>query len=190
MINIRVFQDTGALTGGRGTPVEATNFNMKNSGTYSVVYYPTGETSCAPLVRPTVVGDQVMSFPVYTFFMIEGASERLKNIRFRVFMEADPQASDAQLFYKVTNTYTTPSATYDGSMMLLAKKDGAVLTELIYPNLSTVGPHLATTRPTVVVGGFPYYTNYFVTQMRVNRGCTVGNTAQFKLRLEAYEFEV
>lgn len=190
MIDIEVFQDTGAITGGRGTPVAVTNFNMKNSGSYDVAYFPTNETTGAPLIRPTVAGEQVFSFPVYTFFKISGASERLKNLRFQITMESGPQTDKAQLFYKNTNVYATPAAEFDGSMLLMADGNGAVLTPTIYPNLSAVGPHLATSRQVTYQGGFPYYTNYFVTQMRVNKGCLVGNTAQFKLRFEAFEFEV
>lgn len=191
MINITVYQDVGPAVAGRGTStVEVMDFNMKNSGTYSVAYYPTDEGSGgAPLVRPTVVGDQVFSYPVYTFFKIDGATETLKNMRFIVSLESDPQTDKAQLFYKNTNVYSTPSAAYDGSMMLMADTNGVVLTPVIYPMISTVGPHLATSRQTTYQGGFPYYTNYFVTQMRVNRNCVVGNTAEFKLRFEAFEFE-
>lgn len=189
MIDIEVFQDTGSITGGRGTPISVMSFDMKNSGSYDVMYYPTEETDGAPLIRPLGSGDQTVSFPVYTFFKINGDAETLKNIRFVMSMEEGPQADNTQLFYKTTNTYQTPAAVYDGSMMLLADVDGEPLTTMFYPNLSTSGPHLATTRPNYVSGGFPYYTNYFVTQVRVNKGTLVGNTAQWKLRLEAYEYE-
>lgn len=191
MIDISVYQDTGPVTGGRGTPVLVDNFNMKASGSYSVNYYPTDEPAGgAPLVRPTLAGDQTLSFPVYTFFKIDGATERLKNLRFVVSVESPAQTDKAQLFYKVTNVYQAPTASFDGNMMLMANGDGVVMTPIIYPMISNVGPHVATSRQTVYQGGFPYYTNYFVTQMRVNKDCVVGNTAEFKLRFEAFEFEV
>lgn len=190
MIDITVYRDEGPVVGSRGTPVAVTNFNMKNSAVYTVAYFATAETTGAPLIRPTLSGDQRISFPVYTFFKINGASERIKNLRFKITLESSAQADKAQLFYKNTNVYAEPTATYDGSMMLMADAGGTVLTSQIYPNISTSGPHLATSRQTVYTGGYPYYTNYFVTQMRVNKGSLVGNTAQFKLRFEAYEFEV
>ena len=189
MINIRLFRDEGVVTGSRGTPLEVTNFNMKDSASYTVEYYTTEETTGAALIRPTVAGEQMLSYKVYTFIMVEGAAERLKNLRFKVTREDTADADKAQLFYKMTNVYAAPDNAFDGDMLLMANNDGVVLTPTIYPNLSTVGPHLATTRA-VEYTSYPLYTNYFVTQMRVNKDSLVGNTAEFKLRFEAYEYEV
>ena len=150
MIDFEIFQETGPLVDGRGTPVAVTNWNMKNSAAYATVYYPTEETSSAPLVRPTLAGEQTLSYPVYTFFKLSGSYNAIKNVRFRVTMASAPdQGVDAQLFFKMTNTYQTPTKTFDGNMILLADKNGVVYSDPIYPMLSTTGPNAATTRQTV-----------------------------------------
>lgn len=188
MIDIQVFRDEGAVVNGRGTPIEVMNFNMKNSASYVVEYYPTNETDSAPLIRPIVDGDQTLSYKVYTFFKLNGSYDAIKNVRFRVTVEAPQQATDAQLFYKLTNQYAVPDNAFDGDMMLLANKDGTVLSDPIYPNLSTVGPNLATSRQTAYFNVSPLYTPYLVTQIRVNKGSLVGNTAEMRLKFECYEY--
>lgn len=188
MIDINVFRDEGAISSGRGTPIAVTNFNMKDSATYSVAYYPTKETTGAPMVRPLYAGEQDLTYKVYTFFKLEGDGEKIKNLRLKVTLTDAPEASDAQLFYKLTNVYATPDNSFDGDMIYLGR-DSVLQTEF-WPNLSTSGPNLATSRATTytLVAGTPLYTNYFVTQMRINKGSTVGNSAEFKLAFEVYEY--
>ena len=188
MIDIQIFRDQGPLTGGRGTPLEVANFNMKNSATYLVEYFPTNETDSAPLVRPIVAGEQTLSYKVYTFFKLNGTYNNIKNLRFRVTLEGAGEASDVQLFYKMTNVYETPTKNFDGDMMLLANKSGVVLSDPIYPFLSTSGPHLATSREISYANTAPLYTGYFVTQLRVNKGSTVGNSAEMMLKFECNEY--
>lgn len=188
MIDIQIFQDVGAITAGRGTPIEVANWNMKDSANYATAYYPTDETSAAPLIRPLLAGEQTLSYKVFTYFKLTGTYSKIKNLRFRVTMATAPEASDAQLFFKNTNVYETPTKNFDGGMILLANKNGVVYSDPIYPMLSTVGPNSATTRQTVYTGTAPLYTNYFVTQIRVNKGSTVGNTAEMELKFEAYEY--
>lgn len=188
MIDFQIFQDVGAVTGGRGTPIEVVDFNMKDSPTYSVAYYPTNQEMAAPLVRPLNAGEQDFSFKVYTFFKLSGTYSKIKNPRFRIRVSVAAQASGAQLFYKLSNVYETPTNTLDGDMMLLADSSGTIMQDPIYMNLSTVGPNAATSRDTVYANVSPLYTNYFVTQMRVNKGSLVGNTAEFTLKFEATEY--
>ncbi len=188
MIDITMWRDEGAPTSGRGTPIEVTNFNMKNATAYATMYYPTNETTAAPLVRPIDAGAQTLSYKVYTFFKLSGTYEWIKNLRFRVSVEGAAQASDAQVFFKNTHVYQEPDNAFDGDMILLANKTGSILSDPIYPMLSTVGPNSATTRATAYNNVGPLYTNYFVTQLRINKGSLVGNTAQLKLKFEAYEY--
>lgn len=188
MIDIQVFQDVGPIVNGRGTPIEVTNWNMKNSGSYTTAYYPTHETVSAPLIRPLNAGEQTLSYKVFTYFKLSGSYSKIKNLRFRVSMVDGPGATNAQLFFKNTNVYETPTNDFDGDMILLADKNGVVYSDPIYPMLSTIGPNSATTRQTVYSDGATLYTNYFVTQMRVNKGSTVGNTAEMELKFEAYEY--
>lgn len=191
MIDIEIFQDAGTITAGRGTPIAVDNFNMKSAAAYSTAYYPTNETSSAPLVRPVDAGAQTLSFKVFTFFKLTGTYSWIKNLRFRVTTATASEASNAQLFFKNTNVYETPTNNFDGNMLLLADKNGVVYSDPIYPMLSLVGPNSATTRATAYtnVGGVSIlYTNYFVTQIRVNTGSLVGNTAEMQLKFEAYEY--
>jgi hypothetical protein len=188
MIDVSVFRDEGPVVLSRGTPIAVDNWNMKDSATYSVAYFPTHETTGAPLVRPTLAGSQDISFPVYTFFKIDGAGEKIKNVRMLLTVETGPEADGAQLFYKMTNIYAEPTKTYDGDMIYLGTAGGSLLQVEFWPMLNAGGPHLATSRETAYVLS-SLYTNYFVTQMRVNKGSTVGNTAEFKLKFSVMEFE-
>jgi hypothetical protein len=190
MIDILVYRDEGAISGGRGTPVLVDNFNMKNSATYSVQYYPTKETTGAPLLRPANAGEQTLSYKVYTFFKLSGNTELIKNCRFLFTVEGAGEANGVQLFYKHTDVYATPDNAYDGDMTYLGTPGGVALQGEFWPNFSTVGPNSATSRSTsyTLATGVPLYTNYFVTQLRVNKGSTVGNSCEFKLRLSVHEF--
>jgi hypothetical protein len=190
LIDFRVFQDTGPVVGGRGTPIEVMDFNMKDSAEYTVAYFPTDETASAPLVRPYVQGQQTLSYKVFTFFELSGDYNWIKNLRFRVTVQTPPEASDAVLYYKLTNSYEAPNKNPDAGMQLLADKNGMILKDPIYPLLSVDGPNQAYNRLIAYNNVRPLYTNYFVTQMRVNAMSLVGNTAEFKLKFEAYEYYI
>jgi len=200
MIDVQVYRDEGPVTGGRGTPLLVDNFNMKKSASYTTYYYPTKETSGAPMVRPLQLGEQDISFPVYTFFRLMGGGEQVKNLRmnFSITPPKPPDPEDPnivqmsdkmQLFYKLTNVYAEPAAAYDGSMILLSMDNGLQQVQF-YPFLSPVGPHQATTRQTAYTLTTPMFTNYFVTQVRVPKGCLVGNSAEFTLQCTVDEYEV
>ena len=189
MIDINVFRDEGPAISGRGTPIAVENFNMKNAAAYATAYYPTGETVGAPLIRPLLNGEQTLSFKVYTFFVLSGTYGWIKNLRFRVSLEtAADTGVNAQLFYRNTNVYATPDNAFDGNMMLLANTDGAPVSTLIYPMLSTVGPNSATSRQVAYNNVSPLYTNYFVTQLRINKSSFAGNTPEMKIKFEATEY--
>lgn len=193
MIDIKMYRAYGTASGGApASTMEVTNWNMKDSASYTVAYYPTNEgIGQAPLIRPTTTGDQVFSYPVYTFFTITGAYSMIKNIRLELSVDTATQASGAQLFYKMTNVYATPAAAFDGDMQYLATAAGTLLETKFYPMISTTGPTTATTRAksyTNPSGTTTLYTNFFVTQTRVNVGSAIGNTAEFRLRLRADEY--
>jgi hypothetical protein len=190
MIDMVAFRDEGPVISGRGTPIEVDDFNMKSSASYTIEYFPTKETTGAPLVRPVLLGEQALSFKVYTFFRLTGDTEVVKNLRFTVSVEGTGEADGVQLFYKHTNVYQEPTDAYDGDMIYLGTPGGSILQAQFWPNFSTVGPHLATSRASsyTLATGTPLYTNYFVTQLRVNKGSTVGNSCEFKLKLSCHEF--
>jgi hypothetical protein len=194
-INLQVFQESGALTGGRGTTVtEVTNWNMKDSASYAALYYPHDGSTSAPLIRPTAAGDLKLSYKVYTFFKLT-VDAKIKNLKIKIQMDSAAQASKAMLFYKITNQYATPDNAFDGQMLPAytgsAWSNGA--SEIVlWPNWSTTGPHLATSRSITYTGtsGSPLtlYSPYFVSQMYIPDSSSIGNSAEFKLRLECIEF--
>ena len=97
-----------------------------------------------------------------------------------------------QWFYKFTNIYEEPDNLYDGQMIYAFNSDKSLQREIDWiPNLSTVGPTSATSRPIVLTGNNDYYTQYFVTQMRVLEAewDNIGNTDELKFTLSLKEFE-
>lgn len=188
-ITVTMWRDEGAVVSGRGTPRAVTNFNMKDSSAYATAYYPTTETASAPLGRTLVPGEQVLSYKVYTYFKIEGTYNIIKNPKIIVSVKTPAEADKTQLFYKLTNTYEVPDKAYDGSMNLLA--DGnSIIVPVMFPNMSSSGPHLATSRALSYSNVSPLYTCYIVTQVRVNANSLVGNTPEFKMRFECKEYGV
>lgn len=187
-VNIDLYEDTGAVLSGRGTTVTLLDsWDLKNSADHAYVYYPTNETTAAPLIRPfNTAGAQTLSFKKYLSFKLDGTYTRLKNIRIKV-TASDPDTDAAQLFYKLTNTYQVPDNTFDGDMILLSP-NSTILTPIIWPMLSTTGPQNATSRQTVYGPNQTLYTQFLVVQMRVNNNCVIGNSAEFNLRLEAYDY--
>lgn len=190
--NIDLYEDLGAPLAGRGTTVLLLNsWDLKASADPAFAYYPTAETSSAPLIRPfNLPGAQTLSFKKYLSFKIDGTYSRLKNIRMRLSIGEEAQSNGAQLFYKMTNTYAAPDNAYDGNMMLLSTANGqGLLTTEIWPFLSTVGPQSATSRQVTYGPNQTLYTNWLVVQMRVNNNAAVGNSAEFELKLEAYDYD-
>lgn len=192
---LQFFQESGPLTGSRGTTVtEVDNWNMKNSDNPVVLYYPHDAAANAPLIRPANAGDLTLSYKVYTFFRISGTYTKIKNLKFKITIDDESQAKGGMLYYKLTNTYQTPDNAFDGLMT-----PGYTGTEfsngsseiVLWPNWSTVGPHEATSRAMSYGPDQTLYSGYFVSQLYIqhsNLNSDVGNTAEFKLRMEFIEF--
>lgn len=186
-VTVSMWRDEGAVISGRGTPRAVTNFNMKNSAAYATAYFPTSETASAPLIRSNT--DQILSYKVYTYFKLEGTYNIIKNPKIIVTVNTPAEADKTQLFYKLTNVYEAPTNAYDGDMQLLA--DGnSIVVPVMFPNMSTTGPHTATSRSTSYSNISPLYTCYIVTQVRIAPNCLVGNTPEFKMRFECKEYGV
>lgn len=180
-ITLQVFEETGAVLSGRGTTLtEITNFNWKRSGDVTHAYY------FYPLRRPYVPSHQTLSYKKYIFFKLSGTYTNLKNIELNVSIKSAAQAENTRLYYKWTHIYTEPDNSYDGSMIYM---DGDALHS--YPLLSSSGPNYATTRAKCYGPNTTLYTQYLVTQMRVNKSDwdDIGNTAQLTFSLTAHEFE-
>lgn len=186
-VNIDLYEDTGAVSGGRGSIITLVdNWNMKASGDINTVYYPTDETSSAPLIRPiNTQGAQTLSFKKYLSFKIDGTYPKIKNIRIKLSAVAG-NTDSAHLFYKLTNTYQVPDASFDGDM-LCATTNTTIIDTAIWPNLGA-SPQTATTRNVVYGPNQTLWTQFIVVQMRVNSDCVIGNSPEFTLRLECNEY--
>lgn len=194
---LNFFQESGPLTSGRGTTVtEVDNWNMKDSSNPVVLYYPHDAAAGAPLIRPSAPGDLKLSFKVYTFFQIGGTYSKIKNLKLRLSINDATQANRWALYYKLTNSYQTPSAAFDGTMLpawnTTSNQFSSRQSELIlWPNWSTVGPHMATSRNITYGPNQTLFSSYLVTQLYVQHSTDldeIGNTAEFKLRMEFLEF--
>jgi hypothetical protein len=186
--NIDLYEDSGALLSGRGTTVAlCTEWNLKASSNPAYVYYPTNETSNAPLIRPfNTAGGQTLSYKRYLSFKIDGTYSKIKNPRIYLDL-AGPQTDNAQLFYKLTNSYSVPDATFDGDMTLLATDTVVQLPE-IWPMLGS-SPASASSRSISYGPNATLWTPFIVVQARINNNCAIGNTAEFTLRLEVHDYD-
>ena len=191
MIDFTIYRESGAPVAGRGTVVEADDFNMKASADPAVLYYPHDAAANAPLVRPLFAGDVVTSYKVYTFFKVSGTYTKLKNLKLRLTLESPQQASKAMLFYRLTNIYANQTNAFDGQMMPAWNGSAWVNGEsslVLHPSWSLTGPTDATTRNIVYGPNQTIYSSYLVTQLYVAAGPNTGNSAEFKARLECIEF--
>ena len=201
-LNIQVFEEYGPVVNGRGSVVEAANFNWKNTADINGEYY------FYPLRRPLLDRDQTLSYKRYFFFKISGTYTYLKDVKINVdigdnarqasgtikegkYNKGDPDIRN-QWFYKFTNQYQEPDNLYDGDMRFSFNANSSLQYKIDwFPNLSTVSPVAATSRPIVLTGNNDYYTQYFVTQMRVLEAewDNVGNTDEYKFTISLKEFE-
>jgi hypothetical protein len=184
---LETFNEYGPVVSGRGTVVEALDFNMKASADPAVLYYPHDAAGCAPLIRPIAEGELVFSYKVYTFFKLSGTYGKIKNLKIKLKIADDAQASKGMLFYKLTSTYEEPSNAFDGLMNCAF--DGSAFANgeaelVLRPMWSTSGPNSATTRQVIYGPNETLYSQYLVTQLYVAPGPQVGNTAEFIARLE------
>lgn len=187
-----IYNESGTAVSGHGTVVETLDFNMLKSGDRSLLYYPHDAAANAPLVRPTALGDLNLSYKVYTYFKISGTYTKIKNLKLKIQVSNAAQATKAMLYYKLTNTYATPDASFDGSM--LPVYDGAAFTNgdselVLTPNWSTSGPSSATSRQLTYGPNQTLYSQYLVTQLYAANSAATGNTAEFKARIEFIEFQ-
>lgn len=175
-LNIQVFEEYGPVVNGRGTIAEVDNFNLSRSNIFNYPYY------FAPLRRPLINEDQTLSYQRYFFFRISGNTTTYKNLKIQLKIGEGKQATQTQLFYRLTNTYEAPNNLYDGRMIFTKNAEEQ---PYFYPNLSSSGPTTATSRPILVPANSDLYTQYFVFQMRTNSGdwSDVGNTDEFKLKM-------
>jgi len=188
-ITVDLYQDSGAVSSGHGTTrISVNNVGWKNSGldeTNSFVYYP--------LIRPEVTPFGY-SFTMYNYLKISGTYPKGSRMRLRVSGAVDGAppsgyvgTDKVRLFYKLTNTYTTPSNAFDGSLIYLPPG----VAQTLYPRISTVGPEAATSYTQYMSANTTYYTEYLVTQLFVEAGSVAefGNIGQLNIKVFMDEYE-
>lgn len=175
---IQIYEDSGAVLSGKGTTRElVTNCNWKATASMTPYNY-----YLFPLRRPVNPEIEYESYTKYLFFKVSGTYTTLKN--FKIHLSAVPGLA-SKLYYKMGSVYQAPSNVYDPGLMYL---DSA---KTLFPNLSTVGPEGAVSRPLKMENNTTFYTGYLVTQLRVHQSdyFNVGNTNPVEIKLTFDEFE-
>lgn len=188
-ITVELFQDTGAVTSGHGTTrLSVNNVGWKDSPldeTNTYVFYP--------LVRPELTPFGY-SYKIHTYMKISGTYPLASRPRFRIsgsVIGARPPGyegeGNSRLFCKLTNTYSAPSKSFDGSLIYV--EPGQELT--LYPRMSTTGPEAATSYVKYLSANTTYYSEYLVTQLFVEQGMDIeiGNIGQLQLSVFVDEYE-
>lgn len=187
-VSIDLYEDSGAVSSGRGSTIALIeHWNLKSSADPAVVYFPTAETLAAPLQRPTIPGQETLSYKKYLSFKLFGTYNKVKNLKISLTANSPTQADKPRLFYKFSNTYQVPDNSYDGEM-ICASADGVIQVPTLYPMFSTTSPANATTRQVVYGPDQTLYTNFLVLQLRIPSNCSAGNTAEFLLTLSCDEY--
>ena len=186
-ITLEVWEDAGAKTGAVGTiRQQVNNIGWKDSildETYPSVDYP---------VRRQTSGSYT-SFTKYNYFKMSGTYPVAT--RFRVQLVGDVNGAahdglvstdDLRIYYKWTDTYETPTNTL--------MTGGAFFTDqspVWYPDLSTTGPELATSRPNTCAANTTYWSAYLVTQLYVSAGAITkfGNIGALSVVFNIDEYE-
>jgi len=174
---IELFEATGPAK----TSELVYNMNWKNVSAVDSSY----KYWTFPINRPIDdVDDElyVCSYVKYVYAKISGTYSKVKRVRWSV--NGTP-GNFSRLYYNMTNSYTNPNVNLMSNGVLINSP------VVIVPCLSTVSPESATTRITTLSPNTTYYTNYFTTQLYVQRKNynNVGNTQpiNFYLSLDDYE---
>jgi len=186
-IDLEIWEDAGNESLGRGTVIqEIDNLGWKNSAldeSYPYAEYPIG--------RPYSSGSYVaISFPKYVFFKISGTYSKANTLR--VFFEGTLEgaagsgvADNIALYYKWTNTYTTPTANLINGTYVDFNNLPTWNTRL----LSTTGPNGTLVDTPELAANTTYYTPYLVTQLIAHKSTwdDYGNIGDMKLRMTLKE---
>lgn len=186
-IDIDHYQDSGALTTGRGAVTTLiTNIGLKASGTSEDNSY-----AAAPIIRPATAL-LTSSYEYYTFFKLSGTYA--KGSRVRIELTGNPNGGNdlgyattgtgVKLFYRFTDTYATPDATDDGELTFY---DGNPIK--LFPKLSTVGPHTGAIYRQYLDANTTYYTQYLCLRLMVEQGSTFGNIGDLSFNCTVDEYE-
>lgn len=185
---IKFFEDTGPISGTRGTTItEDTNINWKSSGIVTDLYwmYPLRRPAI-PDITPkyTVEENQwIMSYTKYVSFKIEGDCTKIKNLK--ITLDNVPGLR-TKLFANWKSTYAAPTDAFDGTLNYI---EGPREWYVPLSTVSPAGPH--TFQTSYSGNGLALYTPFFVTQLHVINSSynDVGNTTQIKLKFSLEDYE-
>lgn len=205
-ITLDIWEDSGAVVDGHGTTrVSVNNIGWKASTFPESVFY-----ELYPLYRPQEDQGELhyTSYHKYNYLKISGTYPNATRVRARFeglvngTPGGDPQipppgqeeeeewtptywgADKLRVYYRTTNIYAEPTRDLLSGTYLVPG-------DLIWFNLSTVGPELATSPVILLNTDTTYWTNYLVTQLYVEPGSWLdyGNIGMLQLsfRLDEYE---
>lgn len=186
-IDIDHYQDSGALTSGRGAVTTLiTNIGWKTAGSNEETTY-----AQAPIIRPTTT-PIANSYEYYTFFKLSGTY--IKGSRVKITIAGNPNGSSedgyatvgtgVKLFYRLVDTYETPDSVDDGDLVYY---DGTTIA--LYPKLSMFGPQSGATYHQYLDENTTYYTQYLLTRILVEQGSTFGNIGDVSFNCTVDEYE-
>lgn len=186
-INIDHYQDSGYVSAGRGSVnTLITNIGLKASGSSE-------DTSFAvyPIIRPTTA-PLSYSYEYYTYFKLSGTYA--KGSRVRIVLSGYPNnpaptgfegpEEGLRLYYRLTNTYSTPDGNYDGDLVFY---DGTTLT--LYPKISTIGPTTGLAYHQYLDANTTYFTQYVKLVVIAEQADSFGNMGEVKLECFVDEYE-
>jgi len=177
-IAVEIWEDTGPILSGHGTTrEEVTNTNWKSTGNADSLepYFN------YPITRPFNSDLFTVSYTKYTYAKIYGTYKVGFNLRWE--LDGEP-LNNTQLILAMRSIYTQPVDTLDGTLIPY------VVGQIMIPNLSIVGPEMATSRPNTIENDTTYYTSYIVSQLIMKRDDfdKVGNTNPVTFKIVVDEF--
>lgn len=174
-VSVQLYQERGPLTSGRGTTHDLVqNIGWANdSGPEATLY------DLNPIRRPDAGIPFAYSYKIFSYFKVIGTHTGLIRPRLTISDVADSTnlsafvfTSQFQMFYRLTDSYSTPSSTFDGT---LTKFIGP--TEVIIPKLSYTSPVAGLEYRTVVPANSTVYTMLLETQLFVANNNFADSTA-------------
>lgn len=158
-IKIELFEDTGPVVSGRGTPHQTWEFDVGSIATTDDF------ASRGNLARPTSSGSYTYSYERYIYARITCDStddyKKIKDVKWYI-ENTLTSTTFASLLYKHTNTYAAPTNALGSGKSIMSAGGGDVL---FSANTSTTAPNNASSFVSTT-DGETFYTDYLVLQVR------------------------
>lgn len=158
-IKIELFEDTGPVVSGRGTPHQTWELDLGTIATTDDF------SSRGTLARPGTNGSYTYSYERYVYARItcDSASDYKKIKEVKWYIENTLTSTTyASLLYKHTNVYASPTNTLGSGKSLMSVGSGNVT---LTANTSTSAPNNASSAVSTT-DGTTFYTDYLVIQVR------------------------